>query len=95
MAIVPWWDIDAAVREVRAAHALGLRGVNTNADPHNEGFPDLASRHWDPLWEVCADLAMPVNFHIGGSEHVDELVRHRRRGRHSTTSASSRSVRRW
>jgi predicted TIM-barrel fold metal-dependent hydrolase len=67
MAMVPWWDIDGAVREVARAHALGLRGVNTNADPHNEGYPDLASAHWDPLWEVCADLGMPVNFHIGGS----------------------------
>ena len=42
-----------------------MRGVNTNADPHNEGFPDLASLHWDPLWEVCADLKLPVHFHLG------------------------------
>ena len=42
MAIVPWWDIDGAVAEVERAHALGLRGVNTNADPQNEGCPDLA-----------------------------------------------------
>jgi predicted TIM-barrel fold metal-dependent hydrolase len=68
MAILPWWDLDAAVTEVARAHDLGLRGVNTNSDPQNEGCPDLADRHWDPLWEACADLAMPVNFHIGGSE---------------------------
>ena len=67
MAVVPWWDIDTAVAEVARAHAMGLRGVNTNSDPQNEGLPDLADRHWDPLWEVCADLRMPVNFHIGGS----------------------------
>jgi predicted TIM-barrel fold metal-dependent hydrolase len=67
MAMVPWWDIESAVREVKRAHALGLRGVNTNQDPQNEGYPDLADRRWDPLWEVCADLQMPVNFHIGGS----------------------------
>ena len=67
MAILPWWDIDAAVAEVARAHSLGLRGVNTNSDPHHDGFPDLADRHWDPLWEACADLGMPVNFHIGAS----------------------------
>ena len=55
MAIVPWWDIDGVGREVQRARGLGLRGVNTNADPHNEGFPDLGSLHWDPLWEVCAE----------------------------------------
>ena len=48
-------------------HSIGLRGINTNADPQNQGFPDLGDRHWDPLWEACADLAMPVNFHIGAS----------------------------
>ena len=67
MALVPWWDIDAAVGEVARAHSIGLRGVNTNADPQNDGYPDLADRYWDPLWEACADLAMPVNFHIGSS----------------------------
>jgi predicted TIM-barrel fold metal-dependent hydrolase len=67
MAILPWWDIDAAVAEVARVHALGLRGINTNSDPQNQGFPDLADRHWDPLWAACADLGMPVNFHIGAS----------------------------
>jgi predicted TIM-barrel fold metal-dependent hydrolase len=67
MALVPWWDIDAAEAEVARAHSLGLRGVNINADPQNDGCPDLADRHWDPLWTACAALAMPVNFHIGAS----------------------------
>jgi predicted TIM-barrel fold metal-dependent hydrolase len=67
MALMPWWDIDAAVAEVERAHALGLRGVNTNADPQNDGLPDLADRHWDPLWEACAAHGMPLNFHIGAS----------------------------
>src|SRR5262249_31703374 len=33
MGMTPWWDIDAAVREVARMHELGLHGVNTNADP--------------------------------------------------------------
>ena len=37
------------------------------SDPQDLGSPDLASRAWDPLWEVCADLDMPVHFHIGSS----------------------------
>jgi predicted TIM-barrel fold metal-dependent hydrolase len=67
MALMPWWDVDAAVAEVERAHSLGLRGVNTNADPQNDGLPDLADRHWDPLWEACAEFGMPLNFHIGAS----------------------------
>jgi predicted TIM-barrel fold metal-dependent hydrolase len=68
MALLPWWDVPAAVAEVRRAHAMGLRGVTTNCDPQEAGFPDLCSRSWDPLWEICDDLGLPVNFHIGSSE---------------------------
>jgi predicted TIM-barrel fold metal-dependent hydrolase len=68
MALVPWWDIDEAVREIARVAELGLRGVNTNSDPQNQGLPDLGERHWDPMWEVCSDLGLPVNFHIGSSE---------------------------
>ncbi len=68
MALLPWWDIDAAVAEVNRVASLGLRGVNTNADPQNQDLPDLADRRWDPVWETCSDLRLPVNFHIGSSQ---------------------------
>ncbi|MFN8025613.1 MAG: amidohydrolase family protein [Acidimicrobiia bacterium] len=68
MGLLPWWDIDASVKEIERIKGLGLRGVNTNADPHNDGLPDLGEKHWDPVWEACADLGLPVNFHIGASQ---------------------------
>jgi len=68
MALLPWWDIRASVEEAQRAAALGLRGVNMTSDPQQGGAPDLGDRAWDPLWEVCADLGLPVNFHIGASE---------------------------
>jgi predicted TIM-barrel fold metal-dependent hydrolase len=67
MAILPWWDLEAAVAEVARVKDMGLKGVNTNADPQNEGLPDLGDPHWDPMWEACADLGLPLNFHIGAS----------------------------
>jgi uncharacterized protein len=67
MALLPWWDLEATVTEVRRIKELGLKGVNTNADPQNEGFPDLGDNHWDPLWAVLSDLGLPLNFHIGAS----------------------------
>ncbi len=69
MALLPWWDVKQSVTEVERARKMGLRGVNINSDPHlHKGIPDLAETHWDPLWEVCASLDMPINFHIGASE---------------------------
>jgi uncharacterized protein len=67
MAILPAWDVDACVAEAQRAKGLGLRGVNITSDPQDQGGPDLANRAWDPLWEVCADLELPVHFHIGAS----------------------------
>ena len=67
MPILPSWDIDACVREAQRISDMGLRGVNMTSDPQDLGSPDLANRAWDPLWEVCADLELPVHFHIGSS----------------------------
>jgi len=74
MALLPWWDVAAAVKETERCAAMGLRGININSDPHQHKdadgnyLPDLGHPHWDPLWEVCVDKDMPVNFHIGASD---------------------------
>ena len=67
MAILPAWDVNACVAETKRAARLGLRGVNLTSDPQDLGAPDLASRAWDPLWDACSSLSMPVHFHIGAS----------------------------
>lgn len=68
MALVPWWDIDACVREVERMHKAGARGVVMCSNPHDSGMPDFAQQQWIPFWEVCEGLEMPINFHIGASE---------------------------
>jgi uncharacterized protein len=67
MAILPAWDVNACVAEAERAAGLGLRGVNLTSDPQDLGAPDLANQAWDPLWEACSSLSMPVHFHIGAS----------------------------
>ena len=47
---------------------MGYRGVNMTADPQDSGSPDLGDPAWDPFWEVCAGLDLPVHFHIGASQ---------------------------
>jgi uncharacterized protein len=68
MAIMPAWDIAECVREAERAKAMGLRGVNMTADPQDTGSPDLGDPAWDPFWETCAGLGLPVHFHIGASQ---------------------------
>ncbi|MGF1598486.1 MAG: amidohydrolase family protein [Acidimicrobiales bacterium] len=68
MALVPWWDLDAAVEEIQRIHDNGLRGVVTCSNPEEAGLPDMGQPEWEPIWQLCSDLAIPVNFHIGSSE---------------------------
>jgi predicted TIM-barrel fold metal-dependent hydrolase len=80
MALLPWWDVEAAVAETRRAHADGLKGININSDPHRHKgqdgnqLPDLSGEYWNPLWEVCEELDMPINFHIGASEQSMDWI---------------------
>ena len=67
MPLMPAYSVEECVREATRVAGLGLRGVNMTSDPQDLGAPDLASHEWDPFWEVCADLELPVHFHIGAS----------------------------
>lgn len=68
MALTPWWDIPAAAEEVQRVAEMGMRGVVTTPDPHIVDLPDLGQTDWDPFWDACSQLSMPVNFHIGASD---------------------------
>jgi predicted TIM-barrel fold metal-dependent hydrolase len=73
MALMPWWDPDLTVKEAERCHRMGLRGVNINTDPQlhkglsGDQLPDLGSDYWNPIWEACSALDLPVNFHVGST----------------------------
>jgi uncharacterized protein len=67
MPLMPAWDVDLCVSEAKRVAAMGSRGVNMTSDPHDLGAPDLADRAWDPFWETCSELELPVHYHIGAS----------------------------
>ena len=68
MALLPWWDIKLAMAEAERCLGMGMRGVNINSDPQLHGMQDLSGDYWTPLWELCSDKNLPVNFHIGASD---------------------------
>jgi predicted TIM-barrel fold metal-dependent hydrolase len=67
MPLMPAWSVEASIAEAKRVAALGARGVNMTQDPPDLGAPDLGDRAWDPFWEVCSELELPVQFHIGAS----------------------------
>ena len=68
MPIMPAWDVQACVEEAQRCAGMGYRGVNMTANPQDSGSPDLGDPAWDPFWEACAGLNLPVHFHIGASQ---------------------------
>jgi len=67
MAVLPFWDIQASIKEAQRCHAMGLRGVTMAGNPHLAGLPDLGQPDWEPLYEVLQDLKMPINIHVGST----------------------------
>lgn len=65
-ALLPFWDIELAVKELRRCHdQLGLTGFTMTDAPETWGLPYLNDPHWDPLWTEAQERGLPVNFHIG------------------------------
>lgn len=61
-------DIDDAVDQIRWAREAGFCSVNFPA-PRADIIPYTETRY-EPIWEVCAALSMPLNTHGGGGEHA-------------------------
>lgn len=62
---LPFWDVNAAVKEVRRCAAKGHKGILFTGEPQSLGQPLLGDPHWNPLWEVACELDLPLSFHIG------------------------------
>ncbi len=70
LGIVPMWDIDLAVEEVRRLGAKGCRSISFLETPHVQGFPSFLSGYWDPMFEAMCDADMVLSLHIGGGFEV-------------------------
>jgi predicted TIM-barrel fold metal-dependent hydrolase len=64
---MPFWDVDATVREIERCVPLGARGFLFTGEPSRFGLPVIGSPHWDPLWEIAERTGLPVHFHIGSA----------------------------
>jgi predicted TIM-barrel fold metal-dependent hydrolase len=73
VALIDVEDIEASVREVRAARAMGLWGgvlLPTSTGSH----PFYHHPRYEPLWAVCEELGMPVQSHSGWSPDYGDVA---------------------
>ncbi|MDZ7676757.1 MAG: amidohydrolase family protein [Acidimicrobiales bacterium] len=71
VAIVPiaFVDPEVSVAEIRRAHDSGLRGGILIPPMWQPGAP-YHDRKYDPIWEVCQELDLPVHVHSGPADRA-------------------------
>jgi predicted TIM-barrel fold metal-dependent hydrolase len=68
--ILPLHNIDLAVAELERVLAKGAKAIAFSENPTVLGQPSVHTKHWDPLWSLCNDAAIPVCMHIGSSSRL-------------------------
>ena len=71
IAMVPFWDQDAAVKEMERAKGLGHKGILFANKYEQIGMPAFVDPYWDRIYAAAQDLEMSVNFHVGFSSQAD------------------------
>jgi predicted TIM-barrel fold metal-dependent hydrolase len=68
-AILPLYDLEGSVQELRRAYEKGHRAFNfpaVSAGYSAWGIPPLTSNAWDPFFSTAQELGMAAAVHIGG-----------------------------
>ena len=70
LALLPLWDVQAAVDEVRRCAAKGSHAIAFSENPVMLGLPSIHTDYWEPLWAACEETETVVNCHIGSSSRL-------------------------
>lgn len=71
-AVLPLWDMDATIRELKRVTKKGCRSAYFPSNPVNAGkMPSVHDDFWEPLWKFCNDEHIVLNCHIGTGQPTD------------------------
>jgi predicted TIM-barrel fold metal-dependent hydrolase len=73
MMMLPFWDIEASMAEMRRAYDLGHKGVLFAARYDKVGLPRLVDDYWEPLLSQAQEMGLSMNFHVGFLSSSDDL----------------------
>ena len=60
LTIIPLWDVDLSVEEIRRCAAKGSHAVAFSENPHPLGLPSVHSGYWDPFFAACQETETVV-----------------------------------
>lgn len=70
LTLIPLWDVQLAVEELRRCADKGTVAVAFSENPYQLGLPSLHSGYWDPFFHTAAETDTTVCMHIGSSSHM-------------------------
>lgn len=70
VAILPFWEVEAAVREVQRVAGSGVKAFAFSENPTTMGLPSVYTDVYEPLWAAIAETGIPVCLHIGSSSKL-------------------------
>ncbi|MDQ1498055.1 MAG: hypothetical protein QOI86_1395 [Actinomycetota bacterium] len=68
---LPFWDLDAALDELRWCKEAGIPGVVFGADFSAVDLPPISDDHWKPVLGLAEESDISINFHVGFAEIDD------------------------
>ncbi|MCK9563744.1 MAG: amidohydrolase, partial [Bacteroidales bacterium] len=63
--VLPTWDMDATVAEIKRLADKGCRVVSVNENPTKLGLPSIHNAYWEPFWKALVDNGTAITLHIG------------------------------
>ena len=65
LCLIPLWDVELAVAEIRRNAARGARAICFSEIPTHLTLPSIHTGYWDPMFAVCEETRTTVCMHIG------------------------------
>jgi predicted TIM-barrel fold metal-dependent hydrolase len=65
LGLLPLWNMDATVAEVKRLAAKGCTAVSMNDNPGARGLPSIHDACWEPLWKAVSETGTVICLHIG------------------------------
>jgi len=64
-ALLPTWDMDATVAEIKRIADKGCTAVSLNENPTKQELPSIHNSYWEPMWQAITEHDMVMCLHIG------------------------------
>jgi len=70
--VVPYWDLEGAISEIKRGMSRGHRGLLMPARFEKVGLPGFSDPHWDGLYNLAQSEGLSINYHAAFSSILTE-----------------------